>query len=133
ETLARLGSKHVVAFHGDRGLDELATSGPSRVVELKDGATSEWTIDPAELGLDPAPLEAIAGGDAAENAAAIRALVAGEKGPKRDVVVLNAAAGLIAAGRVDEMVAGLAMAAESIDSGGASRVLDLLIEASNDT
>ena len=132
ETLDRLGSKHVVAFHGHQGLDELATSGPSHVLELKDGATREWTIDPAELGLEPAPLESIAGGDATENAAAIRALLAGEPGPKRDVVVLNAAAGLIAAGRADDMRAGLVMAADAIDSGGASRVLDLMIEASND-
>jgi len=133
DTLARLGSKHVVAFHGDRGLDELATSGPSRVLELKDGTTTEWTIDPTALGLEPAPLDAIAGGDAAENARAVRSLLAGEKGPKRDVVVLNAAAGLVAAGRVGDMKAGLAMAADAIDSGGAARALDLLVEASNDT
>ena len=133
DTLGRLGSKRVLGFHGHQGLDELATSGPSRVLELKNGSTSEWTIDPAELGLVPAPLEAIAGGDAAENAEAIRSLLAGEKGPKRDVVVLNAAAGLMAAGRVEDMPAGLAMASEAIDSGGAARVLDLLVEASNDT
>ena len=132
DTLGKLGSKHVLGFHGHQGLDELATSGPSRVLELKDGTTTEWTIDPAELGLESAPLEAIAGGDAAENADAIRSILAGEKGPKRDVVVLNAAAGLMAAGRVDDMPAGLAMAAEAIDSGGAARVLDLLVEASND-
>ena len=131
-TLAKLGSKHVVAFHGHQGLDELATSGPSRVLQLKDGQTSEWTIDPAELGLEPASLDAIAGGDAAQNADAIRSVMAGEKGPKRDVVVLNAAAGLIAADRVEEMKAGIDMAADSIDSGGATRVLDLLVEASND-
>ena len=133
DTLARLGSKHVVAFHGDQGLDELSTSGPSRVVELKDGTTTEWTIDPTELGLDAAPLEAIAGGDADDNAAAIRSVLAGDPGPKRDVVILNAAAGLIASGRVDDMKSGLAMAAEAIDSNGAARALDLLVEASNDT
>ena len=132
DTLGRLGSRHVVAFHGHQGLDELATSGPSHVLELKDGATTEWTIDPAELGLEPSPLEAIAGGDADENAAAIRGLLAGEKGPKRDVVVLNAAAGLIAAGRVEDMRAGIDMASDAIDTGGAARVLDLMIEASND-
>ena len=132
ETLGRLGSKHVVAFHGHQGLDELATSGPSHVLELKDGATREWTIDPSELGLESAPLESIAGGDAAENAAAIRSLLAGDAGPKRDVVVLNAAAGLIAAGRVEDMPAGLVMAADAIDSGGAARSLELMIEASND-
>ena len=132
ETLARLGSKHVVAFHGDQGLDELSTSGPSQVIELKDGSTSEWTIDPADLGLAPSSLDAIAGGDADENAAAIRSVLAGDPGPKRDVVILNAAAGLIAAGRVDEMAKGLDMAAEAIDSGGAARVLELLVEASTD-
>ena len=131
-TLARLGSKHVVAFHGDQGLDELATSGPSRVLQLKDGETREWTIDPSELGLEPAPLAAIAGGDAEMNAEAIRSVMAGEMGPKRDVVVLNAAAGLIAADRVEDMKSGLDMAADAIDSGGATRVLDLLVEASND-
>ena len=132
DTLGKLGSKHVLGFHGHQGLDELATSGPSRVLELKDGTTTEWTIDPAELGLEPAPLDAIAGGDATENADAIRSILAGEKGPKRDVVVLNAAAGLMAAGRVEDMKAGLDMASEAIDSGGAARVLDLLVEASND-
>lgn len=132
ETLGRLGSKHVVAFHGHQGLDELATSGPSRVVELKHGTTTEWTIDPADLGLDAAPLEAIAGGDAAENAEAIRSLVAGERGPKRDVVILNAAAGLIAAGRAEDMTSGLVLAADAIDSGGAARSLDLLIASSNE-
>ena len=132
ETLGRLGSRHVLGFHGHQGLDELATSGPSHVLELKDGVTREWTIDPIELGLEPASLEAIAGGDADENAAAIRSVVAGEKGPKRDVVVLNAAAGLVAAGRVEDIGAGLVTAADAIDSGEASRVLDLMVAASNE-
>ena len=132
ETLGRLGSKHVVAFHGHQGLDELATSGPSRILELKDGTTSEWTIDPGDLGLEPSPLEAIAGGDAAENAGAIRSLIAGEQGPKRDVVLLNAAAGLIAAGRAENMKSAFAIAADAIDTGGAARSLDLLIESSNE-
>jgi len=132
ETLDRLGSKHVVAFHGDQGLDELATSGPSRVLELKDGAMKEWTIDPAELGFEAAPVEAIAGGSAAENASAIRSLLEGEKGPKRDVVVLNAAAGLLAAGQAPDVRSGLGMAEEAIDSGAALTALGLLIASSND-
>jgi anthranilate phosphoribosyltransferase len=131
EALGRLGSTRVVAFHGDQGLDELSTSGPSRVVELNNGVTSEWTIDPAELGLEPASLDAIAGGDAAENAATIRSVLAGDAGPQRDIVLLNAAAGLVAASRADDMKAGLDLAADAIDSGGAARALDLLIEASN--
>ena len=131
EALDRLGSVHVVAFHGDQGLDELSTSGPSRVVELKDGATREWSLDPAELGLEPAPIEAIAGGDAPENAAMIRDVFAGTRGPRRDVVVLNAAAGLIAAGRADDITKALALAADAVDSGAAQRSLDALVSASN--
>ena len=131
EALGRLGSQRVVAFHGDQGLDELSTSGPSRVVELNGGTTSEWTIDPAELGLEPASLDDIAGGDAAENAATIRSVLSGATGPQRDIVLLNAAAGLVAASRTDDMKAGLDLAADAVDSGGATRALDLLIEASN--
>ena len=129
--LGRLGSRRVLGFHGDQGLDELSTSGPSRVVELNEGTTTEWTIDPADLGLAPAPLEAIAGGDAPENAQAIRDVLGGAPGPKRDVVVLNAAAGLIAGGRADDMASALVMAADSVDSGSAARALDSLITASN--
>jgi anthranilate phosphoribosyltransferase len=129
--LGRLGSRRVLAFQGDQGLDELSTSGPSRVVELDEGQTKEWTIDPAELGLERAPLEAIAGGDADENAGAIRQVFDGTPGPKRDVVVLNAAAGLVAAGRADDMKAALGLAADSIDSGAAARALDALIRVSN--
>ena len=128
--LGRLGSRRVLGFHGDQGLDELSTSGPSRVVELNEGTTTEWTIDPADLGLAPAPLEAIAGGDAPENAQAIRDVLGGAPGPKRDVVVLNAAAGLIAGGRAGDMASALVMAADSIDSGAAARALDSLITAS---
>ena len=131
--LGRLGSKRVLAFHGDQGLDELATSGPSRVVELNEGTTTEWAIDPAELGLPSAPLEAIAGGDPDENAGAIRDVLAGRAGPKRDVVVLNAAAGLVAAGRAEDMRAGLDLATEAVDSGAGGRALEALVESSNAT
>ncbi|MDQ3916688.1 MAG: anthranilate phosphoribosyltransferase [Actinomycetota bacterium] len=130
ETLGRLGSKHVLAFHGDKGLDELSTSGPSQVYELTGGEISRWTIDPEELGLPVAPLEAVAGGTAEENAATIRAVLGGEPGPKRDIVLLNAAAGLVAADRAQDMAAGLSLAAESVDSGEAPRRLDLLVAAS---
>ena len=130
QTLGRLGSKHVVAFHGDKGLDELSTSGPSQVYELVDGKVGHWTIDPAELGLPVSPLEALAGGSAEENAATIRSVLGSEAGPKRDIVVLNAAAGLVAAGRAEDMAAGLTLATESLDSGEAARRLDLLVSAS---
>ena len=128
--LGRLGSRRVIAFHGDKGLDELSISGPSEVFELNEGATKRWTIDPAELDIEPAPLEAVAGGTPEDNAAAIRSLLAGEPGPKRDIVALNAAAGLVAAGRADDMERALVLASDSIDSGGAQRALEALIEAS---
>jgi anthranilate phosphoribosyltransferase len=131
EVLARLGSKHVIAFHGHGGLDELASSGPSDIVELREGELREWSLDPRALGLRPSPVSAIAGGDAEHNARAIRAVLEGERGPRRDVVVLNAAAGLVAAGRAESMPDGLARAEESIDSGRAERALAALVEASN--
>ncbi|HEV3473462.1 MAG TPA: anthranilate phosphoribosyltransferase, partial [Actinomycetota bacterium] len=107
DTLGRLGSKHVIAFHGSDGLDELSISGPSQVVELKQGAVRRWWLDPEEFGIAAAPVEALAGGTADENARAIRTVLGGEAGPKRDVVALNAAAGLLAAGRAHDVAAGL--------------------------
>ncbi|MPZ71019.1 MAG: anthranilate phosphoribosyltransferase [Actinobacteria bacterium] len=136
EALGRLGSHHVIAFHGYDGLDELATAGPSDVVELKAGAVSRWTIDPSELGFEPAPLEAIAGGTAEENAAMIRTVLSGGAGSRderarRDIVVLNAAAGLVAAGFAPDIPAGIVAAAEAIDSGRAAEALDRLVAVSN--
>jgi len=129
-TLGRLGSTRVLAFHGHQGLDELATSGASEVVELRDGTLHRWTIDPAELGLEHAELEDVSGGTADENAAHIRGVLAGEGGPRRDIVLLNAAAGLVAAGLAGEMADGLERAARAVDSGDAAGSLELLIETS---
>ncbi|HYN35415.1 MAG TPA: anthranilate phosphoribosyltransferase [Actinomycetota bacterium] len=131
ETLRRLGSQRVVAFHGDSGLDELSLSGPSRVVELIDGETKTSEVDPTHLGFERAPLDAVKGGTAEENAAAIRAVLAGERGPRRDIVVLNTAAGLVAAGLAADMSEGVQLASQAIDSGSASDALDKLIEVSN--
>lgn len=131
ETLGRLGSIRVIAFHGAGGLDELSTAGPSYVVELDGGEIERWTIDPADLDLSPAPIEALAGGSADENAEQIRSVLAGEPGPKRDVVALNAAAGLMAAGRGADMAASLSLAQRAIDSGDAAKALDRLITVSS--
>jgi anthranilate phosphoribosyltransferase len=131
ETLARLGSERVVAFHGHSGLDELATSGPSEVVELAGSDLRRWRLDPAELGIEPAPVAAVAGGDADHNGRAIRAVLGGEAGARRDIVALNAAAGLVAAGRAPDLAAGLEDAAAAIDSGRALHALDRLVEISN--
>jgi anthranilate phosphoribosyltransferase len=130
ESLGRLGSTHVVAFHGHGGIDELALSGPSEVVELKGGEIGRWLLDPAELGLAPASLEEIGGGSVEDNAATVRAVLGGESGARRDIVVLNAAAGLVAAGLTDDIAAGMERAAESIDSGAAARALDNLVRTS---
>jgi anthranilate phosphoribosyltransferase len=129
-TLGRLGSKRVLAFHGDQGLDELATSGPSEVVELRDGELHRWTIDPSELGLERADLDAISGGSADENAGHIRGVLKGDGGPRRDIVLLNAAAGLVAAGIADDMSSGLEQAAAAVDSGDATGTMELLVETS---
>jgi anthranilate phosphoribosyltransferase len=131
ETLDRLGSERVLAFHGAGGLDELSTSGPSDVVELKDGTVARWTIDPAELGIEPASVDDLAGGDAGGNADLIRRVLDGEKGARRDVVVLNAAAGLVAAGIAEGMEDGLDRAGASIDRGDAAAALARMAEVSN--
>lgn len=130
DTLSRLGSEHVVAFHGADGLDELSISGPSQVVELNKGATERWALDPRNLGIEPAPLDALAGGTADENATAVRTVLEGKPGPKRDVVALNAAAGLLAAGRAQDIGAGLALAIETIDSGAGATALERLVSTS---
>ncbi|MDP9068938.1 MAG: anthranilate phosphoribosyltransferase [Actinomycetota bacterium] len=129
--LKRLGSEHVVAFRGHDGLDELSTAGPSRVIELVGGETKEWTLDPSELGLPPSRLEDVAGGSRDENAALVRRVLEGEGGPRRDIVLLNAAAGLLAAGRARDIAHGLELAAQAVDDGAAARALELLVAASN--
>ena len=129
-TLGRLGSERVLAFHGADGLDELSTSGPSEVVELNDGEVTRWTIDPEALGVPPASLDALAGGDADENAATIRSVLDGEPGPRRDVVVLNAAAGLVASGIATDMPVGLEKARAAIDDGSAATALARMVAVS---
>jgi anthranilate phosphoribosyltransferase len=126
EALDRLGSRHVVAFHGHGGLDELALDGPSQIVELIGGRVRRWVLDPSILGLAEGGPGEIAGGSPEDNAAAIRAVLAGDRGPRRDIVALNAAAGLLAADRVADIQEGLQQAAQSIDSGAAAHSLEEL-------
>ena len=113
--------------HGEGGLDELSPFGPSLVVEVVDGDVREWELDPRDLGIEPGDPDALRGGSAAENAAIIRAVLAGEPGPRRDAVLLNAAGALVAAGLADDFVEGLALGAETIDSGAAHSRLDALV------
>jgi anthranilate phosphoribosyltransferase len=123
EALGRLGTEAAWVVHG-QGMDELAISGPSEVVELAGGRTRRFTVAPADAGLPTWPMEAIKGGEPAENAAALVALLEGQPGAYRDMVLLNAGAALVVAGRAADLRAGAAQAAESIDSG---RALDVLI------
>jgi anthranilate phosphoribosyltransferase len=122
ETLARLGTERAWLVHGG-GLDELTLAGPSQVVELKAGAIRAFEVTPEEAGLPRAPAEALKGGEPAENAAALAALLEGTPGPYRDCVLLNAAAALIVAGRAGTLRDGVAIAARSLDAGAALEVL----------
>ncbi len=129
EVLARRGVRAKV-FRGEDGLDELTTAGLSTVYETKEGDVHERTLDPSALGLARAAREDLAGGDAARNAEIAKRVLGGEKGPHRDVVLLNAAAALEVAGRAGSLEEGLSAAAESIDTGAASRTLDRWVEVS---
>ena len=126
--LGELGCTNAFVFHGHGGLDELTTSGPNRVSRLKNGQVVTDTLDPAELGFARANPADLLGGTAEENAAITRGiLTGGPSGPRRDVVVLNAAAALVAAGRADDLPGGIKLAGDSIDSGAALAVLDRFI------
>ncbi|MBP0445714.1 anthranilate phosphoribosyltransferase [Roseomonas sp. SSH11] len=125
ETLGRIGTAHAWLVHG-QGLDELTIAGPSQVVELKDGVIREFEVAPEDAGLPRHPADSLRGGEPAENAEALTAILRGEPGGYRDCVLLNAAAALLVAGRVEELRAGAALAAESIASGAALRALERL-------
>ena len=128
--LASHGTVRALIVHGDDGLDELTTTAASSVSELRDGEVTSWRIDPADLGFSPARPEALRGGDAAQNAAAARAVLAGESGAHRDIVVLNAAAALVVADLADDMPAGVELAAAALDDGRAAATLDRLVSVS---
>ncbi len=126
--LGRLGTERAWVVHGANGLDELSTTGHTKISEWRDGAVRTFYLHPGEVGLPLAPVEALAGGSAAENAAMIERLCSGEAGPRRDIVLLNAGAALLVAGAAASLAEGFARAAESIDSGRAGGVLDRLRE-----
>lgn len=128
ETLHQLGTQRAWLVHG-QGLDELTVAGENQVVELRDGALRDFTVTPEDAGLPRSPLGDIRGGDALENAGALQALLDGQGGAYRDTVVLNAAAGLIVAGRADDLATGAEMAGRSIDAGCARAALGKLCRA----
>jgi len=123
DVLMRLGVERAIVFHSGDGMDELSVSAPSHVIEI-DGRRKEYELDPAELGLEKAPLDAVRGGGPEQNARIARELLAGGDGPRRDILLLNAAAALRAAGIARDWKQGLGAAADAIDSGRAASTLE---------
>jgi anthranilate phosphoribosyltransferase len=129
--LASRGAERVLIVHGDDGLDELTTTTTSQVLDLAGGEIRSYEVDPAALGLATVARDALVGGDPATNARMARAVLAGEPGPHRDIVTLNAAGGMVVAGLADGLPDGLEVARESIDAGHAAAALDRLVQTSN--
>jgi anthranilate phosphoribosyltransferase len=133
EVLRDLGHERAWVVHGADGLDELSTTGPSQVAELNEGKIKTFEVSPADAGLPKARLADLLGGDAEHNAEALRAMLDGAAGPFRDIVLYGSAAALIVAGKVGDLKAGVAMAAEAIDSGRARQTLAGLVAISHET
>jgi anthranilate phosphoribosyltransferase len=128
EALSMLGLHRALVVHGLDGLDEITITGPTRIAEVRDGNVRTYEVTPEEFGMARAELRDISGGDAADNAAIIRSVLAGEKSPRRDVVLMNAAAALVAAGKADHMRDAIPLACNSIDTGMAAKKLNALVE-----
>jgi anthranilate phosphoribosyltransferase len=131
EALSMLGLRRALVVHGNDGLDEITITTSTRIAELRDGQVRTYEVTPEEFGLQRAPLSEIAGGDASANAEIIRKVLRGEKSARRDVVLLNAAAALVAAGRADTLWDALPAAIEAIDSGAALAKLEVLVKFTN--
>ena len=129
--LRALGSERAFVVHGHDGLDEITITGPTTVTELANGELSTYEIEPTDVGFEPAPADALRGGEADENAKILSAVLQGAVGPRKDVVVMNAAAAIAAGGLADSLAAGIALAEASISSGKALHALEQLREVSN--
>ncbi len=127
EALSMLGLHRALVVHGNDGLDEITITDATRIAEVRDGQVRSYEVTPEEFGLERATFEAISGGDAAQNAGLIREVLAGKKSARRDVVLLNAAAALVAAGRADHLRDAVPLAADAIDSGAALAKLQALV------
>jgi anthranilate phosphoribosyltransferase len=130
--LKNLGSERAIVVHGSDGLDEITTAGPTRVASFENGAVRAFDLSPEDFGFPKVRSDALRGGDAKENAAALLDVLKGKKGPFRDVAILNAAAALVVAGRASDLQGGILIAKKSIDSGEAEGRLERLIAISND-
>jgi anthranilate phosphoribosyltransferase len=131
EVLARLGTKRLIAVHGEDGLDEVSPAGNTYCVEIFDGKTREYTLTPADFGLKAHDKKESLGGDPAENATILRGVVGGEKGAYRDAVVMNSGLCFYIAGKVKSPYEGAKLAEEVIDSGKAAATLVKYINATN--
>lgn len=130
DTLKALGTERAWVVHGSDGMDELTTTGPSLVAEVKDGEVAVFEVTPQSVGLPSATLDELRGGDAEENAAAIRDVLSGARGPFRDIVCLNAGAALVVGERAASLAEGVAKSTAAIDDGRANAALDRLVAAS---
>jgi anthranilate phosphoribosyltransferase len=131
EALSMLGLHRALVVHGLDGLDEITITGPTRIAEVREGTIRTYEVTPEEFGIGRGTIDDISGGDAAANATIIRDILAGKKSARRDVVLLNAAAALVAAGKADHLTDALPFASRSIDSGAAAEKLRALVEFTN--
>ncbi len=129
--LGSLGSVHAMVVHAEDGLDEFSTVSPTKVSEFRDGRVASRTVRASDFGLPPARMEDLAATSPQESAEMVKAVLAGDKGPRRDIVLLNSAAAIAVADKAADIGAGLAMAAASIDTGAARAALEKLISLSN--
>ncbi len=129
--LAALGARRAFVVHGDDGLDEITTTAPTRVAEVREGEVHEYVLDARELGFERATLQQLSGGDLRENVRIVRAILDGQRGPKRDIVVLNTAAALVAGGMARDLPEGVQRASDSLDSGAARAALEQLVVFTN--
>ncbi|MGH2983108.1 MAG: anthranilate phosphoribosyltransferase [Solirubrobacterales bacterium] len=132
EALVSLGCERAMVVSGDDGLDELSTTARTRVIEVVEGGTEEWFVEAEELGLKPASLDEISGGEPEENAAVVKETFDGGSGPARDIAVLNAGAAIFVAGQADDLAAGVEQAGEALTSGAAGDVLEKLVARSSE-
>jgi len=128
--LAELGTTRAFVVHGADGLDEISNTGESRLSEVREGTVRTFTVQPEDFALPRASIKQLQGGDREQNAQIIRLLLEGEPGPRRDIVLMNAAAALVAGSRARDLKEGVGLAAQAIDSGAARQKLDALVALS---
>jgi anthranilate phosphoribosyltransferase len=128
--LAELGTTRAFVVHGADGLDEISNTGESRLSEVREGTVRTYTVQPEDFALPRASIKQLQGGDREQNAQIIRLLLEGEPGPRRDIVLMNAAAALVAGARARDLKEGVALAAHAVDSGAARQKLEALVALS---